>query len=331
MTKDNHEFCSAPFTQLVLKPDGKVSPCCYLYHINLGNVKEKSLKDIWNDKPIQKMRSEFTRSVPKACRSKIKYIACNRSFKHLDAVIDRSPIQERPPQKLDLRLNGQCNLSCVMCDVWKEPNRTYDQTSFWTEGPLEIFPFLKELEILGGEPFIQKDTFKLIDAVNACNQHCLWSFVTNGHYQFSKRLEQALNSIKIKQIQISLDSLNPMVYQHIRKKGNLELTLSTINQFVHFRKKYREEFGFDFTFIVSMCVLKSNRFEVPHFLEYCHQIGAGAQFQHAYYDPSKQESLVFLTRKEKTEYLSFLRSSTEQRDGRILRPFTIVDPVFRTI
>ena len=304
-------FCSAPFSQLLLKPDGKVSPCCYLYHLNLGNLREKSLVDIWNDKPIQKMRSEFLESVPKPCRSKIKYLRCNRFFQHLDKSIERKLIQSAPPNKLDLRLNGQCNLSCVMCDVWRAPNAIYDQTSFWEQGPKEVFPFLKEIEVLGGEPFIQKDTYKLIQAVSEANKNCHWSFVTNAHYQFSNKLNNALKPLRLKQIQISLDSLNPEVYGHIRKGGDLNITLKTIERFVNFRKGYRDRFGDDFTFIISMCVLKSNRLEVPQFIAFCQQNAAQVQFQHAFYDPSGQESLSYLTRKEKTEYLDFLKNNVD--------------------
>ncbi|MFK7827636.1 MAG: SPASM domain-containing protein [Oligoflexales bacterium] len=309
---ENNSFCSAPFSQLVLKPDGNVSPCCYLYHVKLGNLKEKSLLDIWNDKPIQKMRSEFLSSTPKQCKSKIKYLGCNRFFEELDASVERRFKQTAPPRKLDLRLNGQCNLSCIMCDVWKAPNATYNQTSFWEQGPKEVFPFLKEIEVLGGEPFIQKDTYKLIHAVNTSNKNCRWSFVTNAHYNFTKKLEKTLNQLNLKQIQISLDSLKPCTYQHIRKGGDLMQTLKTIQDFVKFRKNYQETFGNDFTFIISMCVLKSNRHEVPEFLDFCQQIEAQAQFQHAFYDPSQQESLSLLNKEAKNEYLTFLKENVKQ-------------------
>ena len=209
----------------------------------------------------------------------------------------------------------------IMCDVWEQPNGVYKQTSFWDEGPIKIFPFLKEIEVLGGEPFIQKDTYRLIDAVSAVNPQCFWSFVTNAHYPFTKKLEHTLSNINLKQIQISLDSLDPSSYQHIRKGGDLKRTLKTIDQFTAFRSKYETTCSISFRFIISMCVLKSNRHEIPEFLKFCEEKGAEPQFQFAFYDPSGQESLSYLRQDEKIEYLAFLKERITEQDWPLIASF----------
>src|SRR5439155_91000 len=82
---------------------------------------------------------------------------------HLLGEIEIAERQQAMPRRLDLRLNGRCNLECIMCDVWRQPNELYDNSDLWTLGPEKIFPFLLEVDMLGGEPFIQRDTYRFID------------------------------------------------------------------------------------------------------------------------------------------------------------------------
>ena len=50
--------CPQPFERLVIKGNGDVHPCCaqYNYKIWLGNVKEKSIYEIWNSKAMRSLR-----------------------------------------------------------------------------------------------------------------------------------------------------------------------------------------------------------------------------------------------------------------------------------
>jgi len=56
--------CDAPFDSLDILWDGKVSFCCWDYDGKLvvGNVKEKTLKDIWNSEEINKFRKRFVKN-----------------------------------------------------------------------------------------------------------------------------------------------------------------------------------------------------------------------------------------------------------------------------
>lgn len=51
--------CLRPWTSTLILSDGTVIPCCYDYRDEwpLGNLKEKSFNEIWNDKPYQEFRS----------------------------------------------------------------------------------------------------------------------------------------------------------------------------------------------------------------------------------------------------------------------------------
>ncbi len=83
--------------------------------------------------------------------------------------------------------------------------------------------------MLGGEPFVQRDAFRLIDAVSSVNPACSWAFVTNGSYKFEGPVRSRLDKLKLRWIQLSLDSVDPKTYAAIRVGGKLSSALATLD------------------------------------------------------------------------------------------------------
>lgn len=314
-------FCFAPFVQMLLSPTGAVHPCCWHFGKKLGDIRSETISEIWNGERMQKLRSEFLSGNVKTCRSRIKQIGCNTNFLRFAGTDIRAEMLEAP-RRLDVRLNGQCNLQCTMCDVWSQPNRIYDNTSFWSEGPSSIFPGLSEIDMLGGEPFIQRDTYRLIDAIRSVNPDCLWSFVTNGQYQFGRRVKGALHGIKIREFQISLDSLDPATYRSIRIKGELRIVLDTVDQLVAYQEKRSAE-DRGFVVKVSMCVLQANWREIPDFIKFCLKRGTVPELQFAYYDAGSRTSLELLNTSEKYHLIETLQKSVAADELHYLAPIVV--------
>jgi cyclic pyranopterin phosphate synthase len=281
----------------------------------LGDAGNESLKEIWNGGRMQALRREFLSGEVRTCRSRMNQISCHRLFDRFAGETNCSEVMQEPPRRLDVRLNGRCNLQCIMCDVWRQPNKVYDATSFWDEGPAEIFPFLKEIDLLGGEPFIQQDTFRLIEAVSAVNPSCLWAFVTNGQVRFSRRIRLALDRIRIREFQVSIDSLDAETYRTIRRQGDLAQTLSFLDELLGL--------GRDFPVKASMCVLQTNWREVPAFLEFCTGRGVTPELQFAYYDAGSGMSLERLSKVDKAEVVRFLLQSVSVSDQVRLAPVLV--------
>jgi cyclic pyranopterin phosphate synthase len=299
---DEDQFCYYPFTQLFLDPRGRAAPCCWNQDYILGNIKSSSLEELWNGHKLQELRRQFIVGKPVACAQQMKDIRCHRySRREYAQDISVSPVQAQRPSRFDVRLNGLCNLSCVMCDVWEMPNGNYTHTDFWSKGPTEFFPKLKEIDVLGGEPLVQKDTFRLIDEISAVNRYCTWAFVTNGHYTVSDTIISRLDKILIRWIQVSVDSLDSDTYPKIRIKGRLAKTLDTVKRLNEYRRIRRDQHrGFGLT--ASMCVQKLNWREVESFLRWTQELDLLPILQFAY-DPS-EVSLLDLS---VTERMSILR------------------------
>lgn len=305
---ERENFCYYPFLQLLLQPTGVVSPCCWNQSINLGKVPDQTFEQIWNGETLRKLRKEFIDGKPVSCATQMRHIKCHLwSRRDYRKELQIAEVIEGGPRRLDVRLNGKCNLQCVMCDVWKQPNGTYDNSDFWTHGPEKIFPFLKEIDVLGGEPFVQSDTFRLLDEVWAVNQKCTWAFVTNGNYKFGAPIRTRLDRADIRWIQISVDSVNPVTYPKIRVGGNLAKVLQTIEDFRNYnilRAKMNRPFGFS----ISMCVQQQNWNEIHHFLGFARLHGVNPLLQFAYEpDSTSLLNLPLEKRREIDTYLTKIR------------------------
>lgn len=266
---DRMKPCPLPFSRLTLNPNGEVAPCCNLAHYVIGDLRSESLADIWNGEKMRAMRRQHLEGNPVHCAEHIRLQACN----------EREPLSVRsweeslpyPAPRLDVNLNGRCNLECIMCSVWKEPNGVFDESRFWTDGPSDIFPHLDALLVKGGEPFIQRDTYRLLDEVSRVNPRCRWSFVTNGQYRFNGAMRAALDKVHIDAVWLSLDSVDPETYARIRLKGRLEVALESLDAFIAYRDGLPPERRFKLA--GAMAVQRENCREVTDFVSFCRAKG----------------------------------------------------------
>lgn len=258
-------FCSRPFRELMLSYEGKVHPCCLLEDYELGDINDMTLEEFWNCEKLQKLREEFLSGNIKTCSKNMATKSCHHFYDKFNDEVEKSAVQSGPIKKLDLRLNGKCNLECIMCHVWQGPNGKYDNTTFWNDGPTKVFPYIDEIDMLGGEPFIQQDTFKLIDEVSSVNKNCKWNFTTNANWNFAGKIKQYLDKINIGVMTISIDAVMPDTYFRIRRKGDFKQILQTIDDLIAYRDSEKPSMYLRLDFVVQM----HNLNEVLPFYQLC--------------------------------------------------------------
>jgi len=64
--------CIVPWVHTLINPDGAVYACCSMYSRKLGNIREKTLLEIWQDKPYQKLRQQMRKLQLPECVSCIE-------------------------------------------------------------------------------------------------------------------------------------------------------------------------------------------------------------------------------------------------------------------
>lgn len=307
------DFCLVPFTTIILEPNGSVGICRHKgTKFSMGNIKDESILDIWNGENVRRWRREFLQGEAQICRQEIDHRHCNlcpQNNKLLDDV-DFSEYQTRPILKLTANFNGFCNLQCQMCDVWKLPNGLYNEMNFWGPAEKEIFPHLKEIDMLSGEPFLQTDTYRLIDAVSNVNKDCLWTITTNAHWKLNKRIKSYLDKIKLKVLVISIDSLIPEVYHEIRYPGQLSVVLENLDRILEYNKE-REERGLgSFDISVNFLIMKNNWKEAESAVDFFSSKGIHPLITYCY-EPIEY-SLSSLNESQKMEILNFYLESIKE-------------------
>ena len=304
-------FCLMPFVNIILEPNGSIGLCRHKgTEFSLGNIKEQSIVDIWNGPFAQKWRQEFLEGKPQICSKEIRDQHCNLC-PELNKMFAPELLIKNPEHYLRLtaNFNGKCNLQCQMCDVWEMPNGLYTELNFWEGAKKEIFPYLAEIDMLSGEPMIQADTFRLIDEVSMVNPNCLWSITTNAHYQLGKKITDALDKIKIKNLIFSLDSIQPDTYAKIRRPGNLSIPLQTIEDFLLYEEKRIKKgltaLGPNLNFVTQ----KDNYKEIKPVIDFCLERNIHPFITFCY--RPNEHSLLSLGQEEVLDILNFYLNELE--------------------
>lgn len=307
---DAKNFCLVPFTTIILEPDGQVGICRQKgSNFPIGFIQKNSISEIWNGDKAREWRREFLEGNAKVCAKEIRQRHCNlchENNKLLDD-IELSEIQTRPILKLTANFNGKCNLQCQMCDVWQKPNGLYDQINFWEPAKKDIFPFVKEIDMLSGEPFIQSDTYRLINEISSVNPSCQWTITTNAHWKLTEKIKDDLNKIYIKNIILSVDSLNAETYYKIRYPGKLDFVLKNIDALLEYNQERKLRGLNEISFVWNFLTQKDNWTEIASLIRYCQQKGI-SPFVTYLYVPS-QFSLNTLPHEERLGIFSQLVES----------------------
>jgi len=192
--------CILPWISIETTPTGKVRPCC-LYTEELADIdlNTHTLQDAFESKPMRDLRRSFRRGEkPTGCercwmeedagkKSKREYML--EKFKH--EPVDYSNNSGTSLKFLDLKLGNICNLKCRICGTWSSSKWGQEELDYYPNGGEvqrqwikqgqwprknrtfwehmdELLPHIKFFEFTGGEPFLIKQHFDLLQrAVDA--------------------------------------------------------------------------------------------------------------------------------------------------------------------
>jgi len=175
-------FCSLPFTEIFLGPDGMVKTCCSANHA-IGNLNENKIEAIVHSDQVKKMRQNIINGQwDSACiqcqRQESQNVRSERNG-NLDEFIkehENFSADYFKPTRLDLRWSNTCNLSCVYCyEYFSSKWATIKGITVNTLKDENENDFLLYIEknkttisnimLLGGEPLLQKQNTPLLNIV----------------------------------------------------------------------------------------------------------------------------------------------------------------------
>jgi MoaA/NifB/PqqE/SkfB family radical SAM enzyme len=117
-----------------------------------------------------------------------------------------------------LTINERCNLRCKYCYSWKSTGENELPTETWQNALDELLGWARypKLNISGGEPFLRQDIFELLEL--AVKRGALTGVVTNG-YTMTPKMAPRVAGLGLTNLNISIDSLDPDVFDFMRAEG----------------------------------------------------------------------------------------------------------------
>ncbi len=286
-----------------VQPNGTVKPCCmYKDTLKKSNgqeylIQQDSIDDITNSKELQTIRKRFLAGTqPRGCHrcwmeelsgKKSKRIRDNQKYQHHinDNVIFA---EDHKPKYLDLKLGNICNLKCRICSPqysskWITEQKRYDKIDgiqndysrldwpeksehFWNTME-SIMPYLEHLDFTGGEPFMIKEHFQLLEKIVKAgySKNISLHYNSNGTQLPLSALKNIWPQFKYVDVHFSIDGLEKH-FEYQRHPAKWNDVISNMSVF----KEYQTP-----TFDLSIChtVDIFNVYYLPEFIEWSKQFG----------------------------------------------------------
>ena len=192
---DSDTFCMLPWMHIHSFPDGRAYPCCFgMDPYPVGNVNEKSMKEIFNDKRMKQMRlNMLNNKKSKECvkcydQEKSGFfslrLSSNKHFGHLIDLVDSTKADGTADfiiKYWDIRFSNLCNMACRSCGTWFSSNWYEDHKKIHGSDPghpkimragrsandiweqlLEQFDHVEQFYFAGGEPIIMEEHLRIL-------------------------------------------------------------------------------------------------------------------------------------------------------------------------
>jgi len=278
--------CYAPFLSINFDVTGKMTVCCYNREAVIGRYPRDTILNAWYGQKMQQLRKDlqnldFSRAGCDLCvKQLVKDNYSGSLLSKFDGYEKAVGITRPLPSIMEFEITNTCNYECIMCGgKWSSSIRKNREKLPPIISPyddkfvdqLDLFiPNLKFMNFLGGEPFANPLYYKIWDKVITKNPNIKISVTTNGSV-LTPKIKQYLQH-KNFQIVCSLDSLNPVTYNFIRKNGKFENVMENIEVFLQTKSLV----------CIAFCPMIQNWQEIPEMLEFCSKKHLSLTFNYVY-------------------------------------------------
>lgn len=189
---ESKTFCIYPWVHLHAYPTGEAYPCCHAeMKYPVGNCRQNTLEQIWQDQPMQALRQDMLNDRPNpACtrcyeQESAGFFSGRRSAnKHHGHHIHKLANNPFEMTYWDIRFSNLCNLSCRSCGhifssswyqdqarlaghEWRINNQPLNfagrtDTDIW-EQLLPHFDHVEQIYFAGGEPLMMQEHYRILD------------------------------------------------------------------------------------------------------------------------------------------------------------------------
>jgi radical SAM protein with 4Fe4S-binding SPASM domain len=193
LLKDSKTFCIYPWIHLHAYPTGEVYPCCHaeMKPGVVGNCRTNTLEEIWQDTPMQNLRTDMLSETPNAActrcyeQEESGFFSGRRSAnKHHGHHVKKLEANPFEMTYWDIRFSNLCNLKCRSCGhifssqwyqdqaklaggEWKAQNKVLNyagrtETDMWKQLEPHL-DYVEQIYFAGGEPLLMEEHYNILE------------------------------------------------------------------------------------------------------------------------------------------------------------------------
>lgn len=282
-------ICLQPFYFMEFTPSGKVYTCCPGWvKFSIGNIKKKTISEIWNSPRARYIRSKMYRgewqeicnpicphiAVYKQSRNVILLDYLNR-FDFMTSLLI-SEVREGKchldsfPTVFNLSNSKVCNLSCIMCyRVLERDNPTLIEKT--AKDIATYLPAARKLVLTGmGDPLARPDTRRLLINFKNENPDLSFDIITNA--LLLPKYWAQIKHQRFGALLVSVDAATQQTYEKIRIGGSWDTLLKSLSLIKENKAKFS-------SVTINMTVMRNNYKEIPDFIDFAELYGFDVSFQ----------------------------------------------------
>lgn len=305
-------ICRAPFVVMDFAPEGNVHACCVNSAWPLGDVKDQTLRQIWDGERARALRAAVARGdYGYGCGSCRHRLEEGTGYPDVDYYLQMpEPADPAWPEVMAFGLHNTCNLACVMCggnlssrlralEGRPRLEPAYGDRFF---GELaEFLPHVRRTEFRGGEPFLIREHHRVWDLLAELALSPEMQVTTNGTL-WDDRVLRVLDRFPT-QITFSLDGMSAEVNTAVRVGSDHEAVLANARRFADYARRRGTRFD------LSFCVLRHNWRELADLVRFADELGGEA---HAQMVREREHGLQRLPTDELTDVVASLERQGEE-------------------
>lgn len=237
-------LCKAPFISMRFNRSGGVTPCCQNYH--LDSMAGKGLLEVWNGTAYKNLRKRILNNDLDGQCDFCKTHLLNRDYGNvLAANYNHFNIHSSAaPVYLDFSIDSRCNLQCVMCNASLSSSHTalegqetlasiYNEEFFTALD--RLIPDLEFAIFSGGEPLLIESYYRIWERMFAMNPK-MGVVITTNATVLGTRAKSAIEQGRCA-FNVSIDSLDPKVYESIRHPATFEKTFQNLQYLIDYTRR----------------------------------------------------------------------------------------------
>lgn len=269
--------CAAASVQLFFRPDGEVRVCC-VNEASLGNVREQSLRSLWDGALRQQIASELSAGrFGQGCDKCAKETAIEGRANAYPRVFDEyltpdGTLPDGPwPSLLDFNLSIRCNLQCIQCDGDKSSairlhreHRPPLASAYHDQFFDDLAPFLRHATattFAGGEPFLAPENFRIWAMICDLERPPAVKIITNGTI-WNDRVAAVVSALRPEVI-LSLDGATAATFEAVRVGADHAQVMANLGRFVAAGCPVQ----------INHCLMVQNHWEFPDLLLAAEELG----------------------------------------------------------